>query len=318
MRVWIPYSHIFLEGSELLKGLEILKESSLDTVQNEFTTLSLLGRGDGLELMKQTVNKDRMVVLFPGEENRVVEFFYILAGQFEGEIEGSKTIVGPDNVIIAKDLKAPVHFKALTDVTFLSFSNVPSFHYLSNEIMELRKIGELVEQKDRYTFNHSARVAELAVKTAMKMRFDKTHLSDLFIASILHDIGKINILGEVLTKPAKLTDEEFALIKKHPSDGAEMLRKTAYADLADIVEQHHERVNGRGYPFGLKEDEILLEAKIIGVCDTFDAMTEDRAYRKAFSADFAMAELRKLAGVQYDPAVVEAFYQVLKEEGKIE
>ncbi len=301
-----------------MKGLNILKESSLETVQNESTTLSLLGRGEGLELMKQTVNQGRMVVLFPGEGNRVIEFFYILAGQLQGELEDQKTILGPDDVIIAKDIKVAVHFKALTDVTFLSFSNVPSFHYLSNEIMELRKIGEVVEQKDRYTFNHSARVAELAVKTAMKMKFEEKDTSNLLIASILHDIGKINIPEEVLTKPAKLTDEEFALIKKHPGDGADMIRKTAYTDLADIVEQHHERVNGRGYPFGLAGDEILIEAKIIGVCDTFDAMTEDRAYRKAFSADFAMAELRKLAGVQYDPEVVEAFYEVLKEEGKIE
>ncbi len=303
-----------------MKGLTILKKSSLDTVKNESTTLSLLGRGDGLELMKQTITKDKMFILFPGDGDQVVEFFYILTGEMEmeGGLNGGKTILGSEDVFSAKNLEAAVHFKALTDVTFLSFSNVPCFHYLSNEIMELRKIGELVEYKDRYTFNHSARVAEYAVKTAIKMKFEQKDTSNLLVASILHDIGKINIPEEVLTKPAKLTDEEFALIKKHPGDGAEMLRKTAYADLADIVEQHHERVNGRGYPFGLAGDEILIEAKIIGVCDTFDAMTEDRAYRKAFSADFAMAELRKLAGVQYDPEVVEAFYEVLKEEGKIE
>ncbi|MFD1861600.1 HD-GYP domain-containing protein [Planococcus chinensis] len=171
--------------------------------------------------------------------------------------------------------------------------------------------------KDRYTFKHSSRVSKYAVKTATKMGLERARIHNLFIASILHDIGKINIPEEVLKKPAKLTDEEFALVKKHPGDGAEMLRQTAYADLADIVEQHHERVNGRGYPFGLKDEEILTEAKIIGVCDTFDAMTEDRAYRKAFTAEYAMNELKQLAGIQYDSAVVEAFEQVLLEEGKI-
>lgn len=301
-----------------MKGLNILKKNFLDTVRNDSTTLSLLGRGDGLELMKQTIIKNSMFILFPGEGDNVIEFFYILTGEMEVDLIGEKIILGPDDVISAKNIEVAVHFKALTDVSVLSFSNFPSFHYLSNEIMNLRKIGELVEVKDRYTFNHSARVAEFAIKTAIKMNFEKKRISNLFIASILHDIGKINIPEEVLTKPAKLTDEEFALIKKHPGDGADMLRKTAYSDLADIVEQHHERVNGRGYPFGLKEDEILLEAKIIGVCDTFDAMTEDRAYRKAFSAEFAMAEIQQLAAVQYDSEVVEAFYQVLKEEGKIE
>lgn len=301
-----------------MKGLNLLRKNSLDTAKNEYTTLSLLGRGEGLELMKQTINKDRIFVLFPGEGDGLVEFFYILSGEMEGDIDGEKIILGTDDVFSAVNLEASVHFKALSDVTFLSFSNIPSFHYLSNEIMELRKIGELVEKKDRYTYNHSARVSEYAVKTAIKMNFEEKDTSNLLVASILHDIGKINIPEEILIKPAKLTNEEFSIIKKHSKDGADMLRKTAYADLADIIEQHHERIDGRGYPFGLKEDEILLEAKIIGVCDTFDAMTEDRAYRKAFSADFAMAELRKLAGVQYDPAVVEAFYQVLKEEGKIE
>ena len=142
-------------------------------------------------------------------------------------------------------------------------------------------------------------------------------MENLLLASILHDIGKINIPEEVLKKPSKLTNEEFELVKKHPGDGAAMIRDTPYADIADIVEQHHERVNGRGYPFGLKGDEILVEAKIIGVCDTFDAMTEDRAYRSAFTAEYAMAEINSLIGIQYDEEVVKAFEQVLKEEGRL-
>lgn len=299
-----------------MKGLNILKDGYLETVSNGSTTLSLIGRAEGIELMKQTVLKDKMFVLFPGEKE-VVEFFYILSGEVEVEHEGSKVLLKIGDVFSSKNLEAAVHFLALTDVDFLSVSAAPTFHYLSDEISELRKIGEMVEKKDRYTFNHSSRVSKYAMKTATKMNFDKNRIPALFLASILHDIGKINIPEEVLKKPDKLTNEEFALVKKHPGDGAEMLRQTAYADLADIVEQHHERVNGRGYPFGLKDEEILTEAKIIGVCDTFDAMTEDRAYRKAFTAEYAMNELKQLAGIQYDSAVVEAFEQVLLEEGKI-
>ncbi|WP_241536059.1 HD-GYP domain-containing protein [Indiicoccus explosivorum] len=193
----------------------------------------------------------------------------------------------------------------------------PLFHYLSNEIAELRKVGEQVEQKDRYTYNHSSRVANYAVKTAAKMTLAKEEVKSLMIAAILHDIGKINVPEEVLNKVEKLTDEEFGLLKRHPIDGADMVRKTAYAHIAPIIEQHHERINGSGYPFGLESGDILTEAKIIGVCDTFDAMTEDRSYRKADSAEAAVEEIRRLRGILYDPEVVDAFMEVLSEEGRI-
>ena len=300
-----------------MKGLEILKNGHLEKVNNGTTTLSLLGRGDGIELMKQVFLKDTLIVLFPGVNDTVQEFYYVLEGQMEVEINNEKILLRANDCFSAKNLEQAVYFTAKTDVTFLSISTVPTFHYLSNVIKELREIGEAVERKDRYTFNHSSRVANYAVKTASRMNLRKEQIENLLLASILHDIGKINIPEEVLKKPSKLTNEEFKMVKKHPGDGAAMIRDTPYADIADIVEQHHERVNGRGYPFGLKGDEILTEAKIIGVCDTFDAMTEDRAYRSAFSAEYAMNEIKSLVGIQYDGKVVEAFEQVLKEEGKL-
>ncbi|WP_379081014.1 HD domain-containing phosphohydrolase [Metaplanococcus flavidus] len=270
-----------------------------------------------MEVMKQTVQKDKLMILYPGDDAEIQEFFYILKGEMELQaIEGTVKI-GPDDFISTNNLEEPVQIVAKTDVSFLSVSNALFFHSISEEIKELQRVGGLVEKKDRYTHKHSLRVSQYAVKIAKKLKLDRQKMDDLFIASILHDIGKINIPEEVLNKPGKLTAEEFFLIKKHPVDGAEMLRKTAYKKLADIVEQHHERVNGKGYPLGLSADEILLEAKIIGVCDTFDAMTEDRSYRKAFTAEFAMDEIRRLSGVQYDPAVVCAFEEVLKQEGKI-
>lgn len=300
-----------------MKGLDILTDGYLEKVNNGATTLSLLGRGNGIELMKQTVLSDSIFILFPSQDEDSQEFFYILSGEIEADIDGEVKRLGPDTFLSAKNLEGTVQFKTLTDLTFLSVSTVPVFHYLSSIVSKLKSIGEAVEKKDRYTFNHSSRVANYAVKTASKMKLRKEQMENLLLASILHDIGKINIPEEVLKKPSKLTDEEFELVKKHPGDGAAMIRDTPYADLADIVEQHHERVNGRGYPFGLKGDEILVEAKIIGVCDTFDAMTEDRAYRTAFSPEYAMAEINNLVGVQYDETVVKAFEQVLKEEGKL-
>ncbi|WP_203340079.1 HD-GYP domain-containing protein [Planococcus beijingensis] len=300
-----------------MKGLDILKKGYLEKVNNGTTSISLLGRGPGIELMKQTFLESTLIVLFPSKDPTVQEFFYIIMGEIEAELNEGKITIEAEEFFSTKNLEGMVQFTAKTDVTLLSVSTAPVFHYLSDMITELRKIGEAVEKKDRYTFNHSSRVANYAVKTAAKMNLNKEQIENLFLASILHDIGKINIPEEVLKKPSKLTNEEFELVKKHPGDGAAMIRDTPYADIADIVEQHHERVNGRGYPFGLKGDEILVEAKIIGVCDTFDAMTEDRAYRTAFSPEYAMAEINNLVGVQYDETVVKAFEQVLKEEGKL-
>ncbi|MCM3610070.1 HD domain-containing protein [Planococcus sp. MERTA32b] len=300
-----------------MKGLDIQRNEYLETVQNRSTTLSLLGRGGGMELMKQTVQKDKLMILFPSEEPDIHEFFYVLKGELELQVNGETIHVGPDDLISTNDLDEPVQMMAKSEVSILSLSNSLVFHSISEEIKELQRVGGLVEKKDKYTHKHSLRVSQFAVKTAKKMKLDRQRMDDLFIASILHDIGKINIPEEVLNKPGKLTNEEFDMIKKHPGDGADMLRKTAYKKLADIVEQHHERINGRGYPFGLKADEILLEAKIIGVCDTFDAMTEDRSYRKAFTPEYAMEEIRRLSGIQYDPEVVDAFEKVLRQEGKI-
>ncbi|MDE4085458.1 HD-GYP domain-containing protein [Planococcus maritimus] len=300
-----------------MKGLDILKGKYLEKVENDATTLSLLGRGSGLELMKQTILKDNTFILIPSEAAEAHEFYYILDGEIQAEIEGNEVHLVKDDFFSCKELESPVNFTVLETVVLLSVSNFPIFHYASKMIAELRKIGEKVEHKDRYTFNHSFRVASYAIKTASKMKLTRERTESLFLASLLHDIGKINIPEEVLKKPAKLTDEEFDLVKKHPGDGADMIRDTPYKDIANIVEQHHERVNGRGYPFGLTGDEILLEAKIIGVCDTFDAMTEDRAYRSAFTAQYAMDELERLIGIQYDEDVVKAFKQVLLEEGKL-
>lgn len=300
-----------------MKGLDILKNEYLETVQNRSTTLSLLGRGGGMEVMKQTVQKDKLMILFPGDEADIQEFFYILKGELELQTDGGTIQLGPDDFIATNNLEEPVQIIAKTDVSFLSVSNALIFHSISEEIKELQRVGGLVEKKDRYTHKHSLRVSQYAIKVAKKLKMERSKMDDLFIASILHDIGKINVPEEVLNKPGKLTDVEFDMIKQHPGDGAEMLRNTAYKKLADIVEQHHERLSGNGYPFGLKADEILLEAKIIGVCDTFDAMTEDRSYRKAFTAEYAMDEIRRLSGVQYDSEVVDAFEEVLQQEGII-
>ena len=134
-------------------------------------------------------------------------------------------------------------------------------------------------------------------------------------AAVYHDIGKINVPDAILLKPASLSEEEFEYIKKHPTDGRKLFEKTYLCDIGEIIEQHHERLDGSGYPFGLKDEEICIEAKIVAVLDSYDAMTSDRPYRKGLSAKIAMEELKRFAGIHYDKKIVEIFEEVLKEEG---
>ncbi|WP_226683175.1 HD domain-containing phosphohydrolase [Sutcliffiella horikoshii] len=294
------------------------KDQNIEKVNMENFELSLLSKGEGIEVMVQTIKKDNIFYIYPAESPKVVEFFYILEGKILCESNGEKIELGPYDYFSCSDLEDTIHFTALTNVKYLWVINEPTFFQLSDNVKELSQIVERVEERDPYTYKHNERVAKYSIKIAKKLSLSKSNLERLYISAILHDIGKINIPSEILNKPAKLTDEEFALIKKHPGDGAEMVKELYYDDtIALIIEQHHERLNGRGYPKGLKEEEIVLEARIIAVSDTFDAMTEDRAYRGAFTPEFAIDELLRLSPSQYDLDVVNALIEVLQEEGKL-
>jgi putative nucleotidyltransferase with HDIG domain len=301
-----------------LEGFKISKKGeSLETVTNNKSEFSLLTHGDGVEILTLKVEKDKLFYVYPSENPSVLEFYFVLSGELMCELNEEKIILGPEDYFSAKGLTDHIHFTALSNVTILWITTEPTFFHLSKKMSALVDIVKQVEVKDRYTYMHSDRVANYSIKIAKKMKLTKEQVSHLTIASYLHDIGKIHVPGTILNKQEKLTDEEYAIIKKHPSDGASLVRNTSYEDVAIIIEQHHERLNGSGYPYGLKGDDILLESRIIAVSDTFDAMTEDRVYRKAMTAGEAFAEIKRLSGILYDPEVVNAFEKVLIEEGKL-
>lgn len=278
---------------------------------------SLLTRGDGVEIIHQVIEEGRMFYVYPSENAKALEFYYLLSGQVVCELDHKRVTLGPEDYFSAKGLKNPIHFTALSKVTLLCVFTEQTFVHISSDISSLMEIMKQVEIKDRYTHKHSDRVAKYSVKIAKKLKLSKEQLENLTVAAVLHDIGKIHVPIEILNKPGRLSEEEFGIVKKHPADGAEMVKNSYYKEIAPIIEQHHERMNGTGYPYGLSRDNILLEARIIAVSDTFDAMTEDRAYRKAFKEQIAMDELKRLAGSHFDMDVVLAFEQILREEGRI-
>ncbi|MEA2481463.1 MAG: hypothetical protein QOJ07_3385 [Thermoleophilaceae bacterium] len=174
-------------------------------------------------------------------------------------------------------------------------------------------LSDVVEADDNYTANHCRSVVELAVATAEVMGVDQKGRQELETAALLHDVGKIAIPKEILNKPAKLTDEEFELMKSHTVEGQALLDRVGgrLARVGELVRSCHERWDGRGYPDGLRGEEIPLAARIVFCCDAYSAMTTDRPYRAACAPDAAMAELRANAGTQFEPRVVEAVCKVV-------
>jgi len=178
----------------------------------------------------------------------------------------------------------------------------------------IRALAAALDARDPYTAGHSERVSALSVLMGRQMRLADADLDVLRLGALLHDIGKIGLSDEVLRKPGPLTVEEFEQLKRHPGLGARILRQVPFlAPHLSIVELHHERPDGRGYPFGLRGDEIPVAARIVHVADAFDAITSARAYRPARDGADAVAELRRHAGSQFDPDSVDALVAVLPE-----
>jgi diguanylate cyclase (GGDEF)-like protein/putative nucleotidyltransferase with HDIG domain len=165
---------------------------------------------------------------------------------------------------------------------------------------------DVLRAKDGATMAHSARVATLAIDVARVLDIDPERLADLRIAGQLHDVGKLAVPDEVLNKPAALDEAEMRLVRTHPVVGAELVRAWGFSAAARFVLEHHERIDGLGYPAGLAGEDISIEGRILHVVDAFSAMTSDRPYRRALTVENAFAELKRLSGTQFDPAVVAA------------
>ncbi|MBI3811837.1 MAG: response regulator [Nitrospirae bacterium] len=175
-------------------------------------------------------------------------------------------------------------------------------------------LAQAIEVKDVYTGGHGDRLVDLAVSIADRLGVPPEEKIWLKYAAALHDIGKIGVKETILTKPGKLTLEEYEEMKTHPAKGADILKEVKFlAPVVPIVYHHQERYDGKGYPAGLSGDKIPIGSRIVAVLDAFDAMTTNRPYRKGQSTEVALNELRRYSGIQFDPQVVEAFLQVMAE-----
>lgn len=183
-----------------------------------------------------------------------------------------------------------------------------------NKTIEAMAIA--IEKRDPYTAGHQRRVAELSVAIAREMGLSEDRTEGIRFGAMIHDIGKIQVPLEILSKPGRLTEAEYEIIKTHPEAGYEIIREIEFPWPIDkIVLQHHERLDGSGYPLGLKDGEIILEARIVAVADVVEAMSSHRPYRPAVGIEKALEEIERYKGRHYDPEVVDACIRLFKEKG---
>jgi putative nucleotidyltransferase with HDIG domain len=182
-------------------------------------------------------------------------------------------------------------------------------------INTITSFASIIDAKSPWTKSHSERIADYAVAIGKKMGLDEDALETLRLGGLLHDIGKIETYDVIIDKMDKLSHDEFAHIKKHPEKGAKFLEPIKQLkNIIPVIKHHHERVDGKGYPSGLKGDKIPLPARILSVADTYDSIISDRPYRKSSEHEDAIKEIKSCSGTQFDPSVVDALIDVIKSQ----
>lgn len=288
--------------------LEIRRAGApIEIARTESIEVHLLSAHDGTEVMKIFMKPQSHFGLAPQQGWTALEFLLVLQGRLRWLRPDGDMVLEPGDHIAGKPVEEQCMFLAEDQTIFVYVSSQPVFHHFSQQIRTLMEMAVAVEVKDGYTHDHCKRIRRMAVGLGASLGLTTPRMHLLSFGAFLHDLGKVGIPESILGKPGGLTDDEWKVVKTHPTVGRQMLEATFIKEAGPIVEQHHERLDGSGYPRGLTGDQILLEAQIVAVVDTYDAITSDRVYRKGRSKEEAFAELRREAGHKLRADVVESF-----------
>jgi PAS domain S-box-containing protein/putative nucleotidyltransferase with HDIG domain len=244
--------------------------------------------------------------------------------EYDGKVYGLLAVFAPTGFTTAtKETESALFGEVAEDIAF-ALHDIELKEEHKRGLEKLQKTLEdtvhilalVVEMRDPYTAGHQRRVAYLARAIAKEIGLSNKQIKTIYMAGIVHDIGKISVPGEILSKPSKLSKAEIDLIKGHVQVGYDILKEIKFPwPIAQIVFQHHERMDGSGYPQGLMNEKILLEARVLGLADVVEAMTSHRPYRPALGIEKALEEISKNRGILYDPRVVDACLRLFTEKG---
>ena len=246
-------------------------------------------------------------------------------GHWEGEVHNRRKngteFTSYVRICAFKNNKGKITHFLSTEHDITESNNVKSqLHESMNKFQKvleetIHAMALTIEKRDLFTAGHQRRVAELASAIAKAMKLPKDKIKGVYMAGLLHDIGKINIPAELLMKPTKLNKLEFKLVKNHPKVAYDILKEIEFPwPIAKISFQHHERLDGSGYPNGIKSKDIILESRILAVADVVEAMSSARPYRPALGVDEALKEISSKKGLLYDPVVVDTCIKLFKEK----
>ncbi|MDD5648437.1 MAG: PAS domain S-box protein, partial [Dehalococcoidia bacterium] len=270
------------------------------------------------------IGKPFIPLIYPDDLPGLLDSFNRLVS---GDLEPWEFRVVDDDgrVIFVRTSSRPLYDKGqivgfaslMTDITERKLSEEKlseSYESLKKTLDDaINTMAKIVETRDPYTSGHQHKVADLAIAIAREMKLEDTRIDQLRMAAVIHDIGKLYVPFDILSKPGRLTDIEFNLIKTHPQSGYDIVKGMDFpCNVAEAVLQHHERLDGSGYPNQLKGDDTLLEAKILAVADVIEAMASHRPYRPALGIDNALEEISKNKDSLYDPNVVDACVKLFK------
>jgi putative two-component system response regulator len=313
--------HTILIVDDEFENLSLLKR----TLRKDFEILTAQSGQEALAIIEQHGKNISIIISDQKMPNMTgVEFLSQVTSQYPhiikmlltGYTDIDAMVEGINNCNLFQYLNKPFDLDELrlaVEQATKAYELTLNRNSLSKDLRELffttiKSISSALDAKDNYTHGHSYRVTMFSLILASKMDIDEQTKEKIEIAGLLHDIGKIGVPESILCKPGKLTDEEFDIIKEHPGMGRKILSEIAVLDEVSFwLGSHHERWDGKGYPLGLKENDIPLPARILAVADTYDAMTSDRSYRKGLPHEVAVEEIQKCANAQFDPIVTKIF-----------
>jgi len=300
----------FIGITDPVEAIEAVKKEHFDLMLLDFMMTPLHGDEVVEEIRK--FNKELYILLLTGHKDLAPPLETIKRLDIQGYCEKSDKF---DQLLllIESGIKS---IKQMNEIKRINEQLAESNEKLEQAYLDMvETLRFTVEAKDSYTRGHSDRVADYSVLIGEKAGLSEEQLKLLKVGGLFHDIGKIGIPDSILLKPDKLTDDEYSEIKNHPSIGAHILgTASVFKEIIPIVKHHHEKYDGKGYPSGLKGEEIPYLARIAAIADTFDAMTSRRSYRNALDLQIVKDEIEKCKGTQFDPELANIFLEILEND----